>query len=367
MLRGVLVGLNYISEVLANKIDYIYNLNLQVRGGPDHIHCVLHSTAICFQPRFIESVELHTTGRCALQDFEYLAAQTVDEVVSILNQDGKSVQILSGGTDLLVQLREGRKKADLVLDIKHVPEVNELAYSPSFGLSIGAAVPCARICCDPMVASAYPGLVDAFSLIGGTQIQGRASVGGNLCNASPAGDAIPALIVHSARAVVAGPRGTREVSVEAFCTAPGRTSLQRGEFLISLRVPPLAGKSNAAYLRFIPRNEMDIAVVGAGALVALDESGQTFMSARLALGAVAPTPLFVKDAGAYLAGRAVTPEHIHEAARIAQSAARPINDMRGTAEQRRHLSMVLTKRAINRAVERARGLVPGGANSKGHW
>lgn len=301
-----------------------------------------------------------------MQDFEYLAAQSVDEVIYHLNQGGRYVHLLSGGTDLLVQLREGRKSASLVLDIKRVPEVNELAYSPSFGLNIGAAVPCARLCADPLVTSYYPGLVDAFSLIGGTQIQGRASVGGNLCNASPAGDTIPALIVHSAWAVVAGPRGTREVPVETFCTAPGQTILQPDEFLISLRIPPVAGKSSAAYLRFIPRNEMDIAVVGAGAMVTLDESGQTFVSARIALGAVAPTPLFVKTAGEFLAGKLVAAEVIFEAARLAQSAAKPISDMRGTAEQRRHLAMVLTRRAVNRAVDRALGITPGSAGKNGH-
>jgi carbon-monoxide dehydrogenase medium subunit len=309
---------------------------------------------------------LEIVGRWTLQDFEYLAAQSVDEVVSLLNQNGKSVQILSGGTDLLVQLREGRKAAQLVVDIKHIPDVNELAYSPLDGLTIGAAVSCSRICQDAMVVSAYPGLVDAFSLIGGTQIQGRASVGGNLCNASPAGDAIPALIVHSAVALVAGPQGRREIAVEDFCSAPGQTELRPGEFLVALRIPPPALGSGAAYLRFIPRNEMDIAVVGAGAWVVLDEQRRTFVSARVALGAVAPKPLFASEVGGFLAGRAATPENIHEAAVLAQAAARPISDMRGTAEQRRHLSLILTRRTLSKAVERARGGAGKIPNRNGH-
>jgi carbon-monoxide dehydrogenase medium subunit len=242
----------------------------------------------------------------------------------------------------------------LLVDIKQVPVANVLAYDPIDGLRIGAAAPCYRICSDPIVAHVYPGLIDAVALIGGTQIQGRASLGGNLCNASPAADSIPALIVHRATCIIAGPDGYREVPVEDFCIAPGQTILQRGEFLVSLRVPPPAPNFGAAYLRFIPRNEMDIAVVGAGASVILNESHTTFVSARIALGAVAPTPLFVPEAGEYLAGRPVSAEVIAEAARIAQAATRPISDMRGTAAQRKHLAAVLTRRVLEKAVERAK-------------
>lgn len=288
-----------------------------------------------------------------MQNFDYIAAQSVDEVLSLIAENGKSRRILNGGTDILVQLREGRKNADLVIDIKRVPEVNQLNYDPAHGLILGAAVSCAQICSDPTIAAAYPGLVDAFSLIGGTQIQGRASIGGNLCNASPAADSIPALIVHQAVCLIAGPHDLSELPVEQFCTAPGRTALQPDEFLLAVRVPPVGSGFGAQYLRFIPRNEMDIAVVGVGAAVHLDESKTRFVSARVALGAVAPTPLLVPEAGEFLAGKAVSPEALLEAARIAQAAARPISDMRGTAEQRRHLSLILTRRALTGAVARA--------------
>ena len=301
-----------------------------------------------------------------MQDFDYVAPQSVDEVLSILSRNQKPARILSGGTDLIVQLREGRRQADLVVDIKRIPELNELVYEPASGLMLGAAVPCYRICTDPMVSAAYPGLVDSVSLIGGTQIQGRASVGGNLCNASPAADTIPALIVHRAMCVIAGSTGTRELPVEQFCTAPGQNALQPGEFLLSIRVPPVAARSGASYLRFIPRNEMDIAVVGVGAAVALSEDRQRFESARIALGAVAPTPLFIQEAGDFLAGKTVTPENIHEAARIAQAAARPINDMRGTVEQRKHLALILTRRALNIALQRTQGLGGNGHGTNGH-
>ncbi len=285
--------------------------------------------------------------------FDYVLTRSVEQTVLLLAQQGDQARVLSGGTDLLVQLREGRRSAALVVDIKCVPEVNVLNYDPSRGLQLGAAVPCHLVCGYQALAAAYPGLIDAVALIGGIQIQGRASVGGNLCNASPAADTIPALIVHQAVCVIAGPGGFREVPVEEFCTAPGQTVLDNDEFLVSLHIPPPKPRFGASYLRFTPRNEMDIAVVGAGASVILDASGMSFESARVALGAVAPTPLLVPEAGAALAGRAISDEAIAEAARIAQAAARPIDDMRGTVAQRKHLAAVLTRRALRRAVERA--------------
>jgi CO/xanthine dehydrogenase FAD-binding subunit len=287
-----------------------------------------------------------------LQDFDYLCAHTIEEVVKLMGSR-RQVQLLSGGTDLLVQLREGRKQAELVVDIKQIAELCELAYDTQSGLRIGAAVPCARFLADPRAAG-YPGLVDAVGLIGGTQIQNRATMGGNLCNASPAADAIPALIVHRAICLIAGPGGRRELPVEQFCIGPGKNGLEAGEFLVALRVPAPQPRSGAAYLRFIPRNEMDIAVAGAGAAVVLDESKTRFAQAEIALGAVAPTPLYVTEAGQTLVGAEVSPETIFEAARIAQTAARPISDMRGSAAQRRHLSLVLVKRALAMAIERAR-------------
>ena len=289
-----------------------------------------------------------------MQEFSYTKAKSEEEVVSLLSSDGDGVRVLSGGTDLIVQLREGRRRASLIVDVKGIPEANALVYDPAEGLRLGAAVACHRICGDATVNQVYPGLIDAISLIGGTAIQGRASVGGNLCNASPAADSIPALIVHRAVCIIAGPGGRRETPVEAFCTAPGQNVLQRGEFLVALRVPPPPPRFGAGYLRFIPRNEMDIAVVGAGASVVLDQDRATFVSARIALGAVAPTPLLAPEAGEYLAGKPVSAEAIAQAARIAQAASRPISDMRGTAAQRKHLSAVLVRRALEKAVERAR-------------
>jgi len=289
-----------------------------------------------------------------MQAFEYVSASSIQDVIAMLSNGKSPARILSGGTDLLVQLREGRAKARLVIDVKGIPEFNEITYDAQSGLRLGAAASCYRICHHPQVSAYYPGLVDAISLIGGVQIQNRASVGGNICNASPAADAIPALIAHAAICHVSGPQGQRQVPIENFCTAPGKNVLAPGECLVSISVPPPGSHFGAHYLRFIPRNEMDIAVVGAGAAVTLDESGQCFVQARVALGAVAPTPLFVPAAGDYLAGKSVSPEAIQQAARLAQAAARPISDLRGTAEHRKHLCYVLARRALEKAVERAR-------------
>ena len=287
-----------------------------------------------------------------MRDFAYVAANTVSEAVTLLDEKGQAARILAGGTDLIVQVREARRDVDWMIDIKSIPEVNVLDYNADTGLTLGAGVECYKIYAVDEICEAYPGLVDATKIIGGTAIQGRAAVGGNLCNASPAADCIPPLIVLNASCVIAGPNGERELPVEQFCTGPGQTALENGEMLVSMKIPAPASNSSSFYLRFIPRNEMDIAVVGAGASVTLDAAKQTIVSARIALGAVAPTPLFAEEASALLAGREVSEAAIDEAAQAAQAIARPISDMRGTAEQRTHLVGVLTRRALNGAIQR---------------
>jgi carbon-monoxide dehydrogenase medium subunit len=290
-----------------------------------------------------------------MREIDYAAPKTVAEAAALFAEKGDRARALAGGTDIIVQVRENRRDLDLLVDLKNIPEVNELSYDPARGLRLGAAVPCYRIYEHAEIPRLYPGLTDAASLIGGIQIQSRASVGGNLCNASPAADSIPALIAHEAVAVIAGRQGTREVPVESFCTGPGRTVLARGEFLVALRLPPPKPRSGSLYVRFIPRNEMDIAVVGVGVSVTLDGAGQRCTAARVALGAVAPTPLLVAEAGAALVDGALTDDHVARAASLAQAAARPISDMRGDADYRRHLVGVLTRRALRGALERARG------------
>ena len=288
-----------------------------------------------------------------MRAIQYAAPQSLGEAVALLNQFGTRARVLAGGTDLIVQVREYTRHADVFVDGKRVPELMELSFSPASGLILGAAVPCSRIYEDETIARRYPGLIDAASIIGGTAIQSRASVGGNLCNSGPAADSVPPLIVYSAIARIAGPDGERSVPVEEFCTGPGRNVLKPGELLVSLHLPVPPPRSGARYLRFIPRNEMDIAVVGVGASVELEERGSTIRSARIALGAVAPTPLFVPEAGEALAGKPPSEEAFAEAAAIARAAARPISDKRGDADHRRHLVGVLTVRALRGAVQRA--------------
>jgi carbon-monoxide dehydrogenase medium subunit len=263
--------------------------------------------------------------------------------------------VLAGGTDVIIQAREGRRNVAVMVDVKHVPEAMELKLAPDGSLRIGAAVPCAAIYANTEIAHRFPALVDSVSLIGGIQIQSRASLGGNLCNSSPAADSIPTLIALAAACEIAGPNGRRNVAVEDFCTAPGQNVLQPGELLVALSFPAPKANSGAAFERFIPRNEMDIAVTNAAASVTLSADGKTFESARIAIGAVAPTPLFVAAAGAALTGKAVAAEAINAAAAAASAAAKPITDMRGSAAQRTHLAGVLTRRVIEKAVKRARG------------
>ena len=282
---------------------------------------------------------------------DYASPHSVREAVDLLDGAGGRARMLAGGTDLLVVLRVGRSDADLVVDGKSIPELNEITYDPVSGLTLGAAVPCYRIYGNTAVSNAYAGLIDAATLIGGTQIQGRASLGGNLCNAAPSGDSIPVMVALGATCNIAGPNGNRQLAVEDFCTAPGRNALEDGELLVSIHFPAPAPNSGARYLRFIPRNEMDIAVAGAGVSVEIEDG--VFKSARVCLASVAPTPLFVREAGEALAGKPVNDESIQEAANIAAEAARPITDMRGTIEYRKHLCNVLTRRALNTAIERA--------------
>lgn len=284
---------------------------------------------------------------------DYESPESVEGVIKLLTNSSGHCKIMAGGTDALVQLRAGRSDADVIVDIKKIPALMEIKFDSSTGLTLGAAVPCHQIYENTAIQNTFPGLIDSTSLIGGTQIQGRASVGGNLCNAAPSADAIPILIAYEVTCLIAGPEGRRSVAVEDFCTGPGKNILRKNEILVSLHFPSPEKNSGASYLRFIPRNEMDIAVAGVGVKVVIEND--TFKSARVALASVAPTPLFVREAGVMLTGQPVSDTSVNEAARIAKLAAKPITDMRGTAEYRKHLCEVLTRRSLQTAIARARG------------
>lgn len=288
-----------------------------------------------------------------MHDFEYEAPTTLTEAIHQLSNTEQTAHPLAGGTDLVDHVRTGRVTTDLLVDVKKIAELNVLEITDD-RFRLGAAVPCHRINENQELIKNYSALVDSCRIIGGIQIQSRASVGGNLCNSGAAGDSIPALIALDAVCVICGPDGTRDVPVAEFCTGPGQNILQRGELLVELRFPAVPPNSGSHYRRFIPRNEMDIAVVGVAAAVVLNETGDHFVSAKISLGAVAATPFVAEEAGTLLAGAAVNDATIQQAADAARVVATPIDDMRGTAEFRKHLVGVLTERVVKLAVERAR-------------
>jgi len=289
-----------------------------------------------------------------MRDFEYEAPTSLADAVGLLAQSNGNARPLAGGTDLIDHVRTGRLSTDLIVDLKKIPELMVLELNDA-GLRLGAAVPCYQIYGHQGIVENYSAITDSSHIIGGMQIQNRASVGGNLANAGAAADSTPALIALEATVVIAGPDGNREVAVEDFCTGPGSNVLEPGEIIVELRFPPRPAHSGSHYRRFIPRNEMDIAVVGVGASVVLDESGENFVSARIGLGAVAAKPFLCQEACDALSGQPVNDETIKKAADAARSVVKPITDMRGTEEFRIHVTGVLTERVIKQAVERARG------------
>ena len=287
-----------------------------------------------------------------MRSIRFEAPATVGEAVALLSEAGDSARPLAGGTDLIVQMRARMISPEVIVDVKNIPELLEVTEEDG-GFRVGAAVPGAVLGENEAVVAMWPGVVEAFELIGSTQIQGRASLGGNLCNASPAADSTPAMIVAGVTCEIAGPGGRREAPVEDIVTAPGQTSLGAGEFVVSFFLPPRPARTGDAYLRFIPRTEMDIAVVGVGVCVTLDEGG-TCTAARVGLGAVAPTPLLVDEAADALVGTTLDDEAMANLAAAASAACSPIDDKRGTKTYRIKVAGVLARRAAGIATERAR-------------
>ena len=283
----------------------------------------------------------------------YEAPRSVADAVQLMQADPEA-RVLAGGTDLLIQFRAGVRQPSAFVDVKYIPELVTIADRDGSS-RIGASVAAAAIGEHAALSRLWPGLVEAAHLIGSTQIQGRASLGGNLCNASPAADSTCALIVSRAQCVIAGPSGERRVPVEEFCTAPGRTVLQRGEILVALELPRPSARTSDAYLRLIPRSEMDIAIAGAAVSVTVDASG-VCTAARVAVGAVAPTALLVPGAAAALVGSRLDDDALGRAADAARSVTRPIDDKRGTVAYRRQVVGVLVKRAAAKAADRAKGI-----------
>ena len=283
----------------------------------------------------------------------YEAPKSIDEAVKLLGGEKGHARVLAGGTDLLVQMKSGRLEPDLIVDIKRIDGMRKIS-SEKGGFRIGAAVAGAELGENKDLVKAWPGVVEAARLIGSTQVQGRASMVGNLCNASPAADSVPALVAANAMAVIAGPKGKREVPVADVPTAPGKTSLAKDEIVEAILLPAKPANTGDAYLRFIPRTEMDIAVVGVGVCLTIDGSG-TCTAARVALGAVGPRVILSDAAAKALVGTKVDDAALNKLAAAASAAATPIDDKRGTKEFRTDVTGVLAKRAAKIALERAKG------------
>lgn len=281
----------------------------------------------------------------------YEAPRTTEDAVALIATESGKAQVLAGGTDLLVRLRTGFVEPDLIVDLKRIPAMKAIAAEAG-GWRIGAAVSGAELGEHEGVRSDWPGVVEALELIGSTQIQSRATLAGNLCNASPAADSVPAMYAAGASVRIVGPKGRRDLPVEEVPAGPGKTRLGKGEIVESIFLPARPPRSADAYLRFIPRTEMDIAVVGAGVSLTLDESGAC-SAARVALGAVAPTVILVPEAAEALIGTKLDDATLERLAETCSAAAQPIDDKRGTVFYRKRVAGVLARRAAAIARDRA--------------
>ena len=288
-----------------------------------------------------------------MSDTQYLAAKTIDEAVDAHAKANGSARFLAGGTDLLVQIKSGIRKPNLVIDIKKIVELNSIKEISENEFVIGASVSGANLNRNPKFAKLWPGVLEAFRLIGSEQIQGRASLGGNLCNGSPAGDSVPALIAAGCKAVIAGPGERKEIPIENFHLGPGKTILENGQMLVALKFPKRNNNSADAYLRMTPRTEMDIAVVGCGVNISIENGVCT--NARVSLGAVAPKPLLINEASDILVGSSLDEDTLEKVSKICRDSCNPIDDKRGTIDYRTKVAGVLFKRATLLAADRIRG------------
>ncbi len=279
-------------------------------------------------------------------NFEYHTPRSLEEALSLLDKHREEANVLAGGTDLIVQMKDGRVRPSQIVDVKQIPELNRLEWSEEDGLHIGAAVPLSMVAAYPPVVERFNMLAQACSLVGSVQIRNRGTMGGNICNAAPSANTSPPLLCLGAMAVVAQLSGTRTVPLESFFRGPGQTALARNELLVEIEIPTPPAFSAGCYLQHTPREEMDIAVVGVAAFLVLTPQGKVCHEARIALGAVAPIPIRAHQAEIVLAGKARAEEVIEEAAERAAEATIPVSDVRGSLEYRRELAKVLTRRTL---------------------
>lgn len=287
-----------------------------------------------------------------MREFLFAAPQSVEEAVELLARAHGEARPLAGGTDLIAQMKESRKSPEVVVDVKRIPDLNELSWDAQHGLRIGAAVSCSRLAAFAPVRERYQALAEACALIGSVQIQNRAALGGNFCNAAPSADAVPPVLSYGGQLLIAGVNGRRAIAAEDFFVGPGQTVLGKDELLVQIMIPTPPSPSGAAYLRFIPREEMDIAIAGVGAFVQLTADRTRCEQARLTLAAVAPTPVRAREAEAFLVGKPLEQATIAQAGELAAAAARPISDVRSSAAYRVEMVKVLTRRTLQKALER---------------
>jgi carbon-monoxide dehydrogenase medium subunit len=288
-----------------------------------------------------------------MRRFEYLAPKSLNEALTLLHERGDGTKLLAGGTDVLVQMKEGGLRAPAVVDIHGLPELQRIEFDEKNGLRIGSGVDMATVVDNQIVQQRYTALADGASIVGSVQTRNMATVGGNVCNAAPSADTAPPFVIFDAVAEIARSQGTREVPVEELFSGPGKTFLSPDEIVVSFRLPKFPAHTGSVYQRHTPRKIMDIAVVGVGVRLTLAESGE-ITHARICLGAVAPTVIRVPDAEESLIGQKPSDAVFGRAAELAQEAARPISDVRGSAEFRRYLVGVMTKRCLAIATERAK-------------
>lgn len=284
----------------------------------------------------------------------YHTPTSFSDAASIAAASQGTLRFLAGGTDVLVQMRAGMVQPDDLIDLKHIPGVNEVSATADGGWRIGVAVPGIVLGAHEGLVRDWPGVIEGMNLVGSTQVQGRATLAGNLCNGSPAADSVPGMVAAGAVVTVTGPKGSRELPVEQVPTGPGRTSLAKGEVISAITLPPRGKNGGDAYLRFIPRTEMDIAVVGCA--VSLRLEGDKIVEARVALGAVAPTVILSEAAAKAIIGTTLDEAALDALAKAAEGAAKPISDKRGTKEFRIDVAGVLARRAAKIAYDRAKGL-----------
>lgn len=284
---------------------------------------------------------------------QYASPTSIDEAVGLLSGTAGAAHVLAGGTDLVVQLSSGLRRPDMVVDIKRILELTRITEDGA-GFHIGAAVCGAEINEHAGLKASWPGVCEAIDLIGSMQVQSRATPAGNLCNASPAADSVPAMIAAGATATVIGPGGRREIPVETIPTGPGRTCLGKGDVIVAINLPPRGARAGDAYQRFVPRSEMDIAVVGVGVNLSLDDRG-TCTAARVAIGAVAPTALLVPEAGAALVGTTLDEAALDAAAAAVCAACKPIDDKRSPAAYRIRIAGTIFRRVAAVALAQASG------------